>query len=361
MNKDRKIRVLLIEDCGADAGTLARVLNSDPQIQVVKSTRTGRGALQFLADHAADVALLDIQTPAANGFETTRTIMETSPLPIILCDGGGDARASATMFRSMEAGAVACVEKPPPANHREFNERSACLLRTVKLMSEIKVVHRWRRSRKSSADDVAAASCKANVRNPIKCIGIGASTGGPPVLQTILAALPRDFAVPLLIVQHIAPGFLSGLAEWLAQTTGMKIHIAAHGLRVEPGQAYLAPDGLHMTIDPGGFIRLNRDEPDNGLRPSVNHLFRSLADGCGPGAVGVLLTGMGKDGAAELKRMRDRGAVTIAQDQETSIVHGMPGEAIALGAATYVFSPDRIAPALAALAQQQPIHEGAST
>ena len=113
-----------------------------------------------------------------------------------------------------------------------------------------------------------------------------------------------------------------------------------------------------MTVEPGGSILLSRGEPDNGMRPSVNHLFRSLADGFGRGAVGVLLTGMGKDGAEELKRMRDSGATTIAQDQETSVVHGMPGEAIALGAASYVFPPDKIAPALAALVQQQPVYEG---
>jgi two-component system chemotaxis response regulator CheB len=177
-------------------------------------------------------------------------------------------------------------------------------------------------------------------------VGIGASTGGPPVLQAILSALPRDFPAPILIVQHIARGFLPGMVEWLGQTTGQHVHIAAHGAVPLPGHAYIAPDDFQLGVSSGGRLTLARDEPENGLRPSVSWLFRSLADNQGSGAVGVLLTGMGKDGAAELKRMRDRGSMTIAQDRESSVVHGMPGEAIALDAATQVLSPDRIAAAL---------------
>ncbi len=359
MSKERKIKVLLVENVGAAPGGLANILGSDPEIQVVGVVRNGRGALQFLARNAANVVLLDIETPAIDGFETTRIIMETQPLPIVVCNRGGDPRGSVAMFQSMQAGAVACVEKPRDPNHSEFRQRSTHLLQTVKLMSEIKVVHRWPRSRQSAEPEALTIPTR-RLRScaQIELVGIGASTGGPPVLRTILAALPRDFAVPILIVQHIAPGFLPGLADWLGHSTGMKIHIAAHQLQTHPGHVYLAPDGQHMTIDRGRSILLNRAEPDNGMRPSVDHLFRSLADGFGPGAVGVLLTGMGRDGAEELKRMRDRGAATIAQDQETSVVYGMPGEAIALGAASYIFPPDKIAYALAALVQQQPVYEG---
>jgi two-component system, chemotaxis family, protein-glutamate methylesterase/glutaminase len=359
MIKERKIRVLLIEDAGAAPGGLANILISDPQIQMAGVVRNGRAALQFLARHNADIVLLDIETPVADGFDTTRMIMETRPLPIVICNRGGDPRASVAMFRSIEAGAVACVERPGESNHREFRQRCTHLLQTLKLMSEVKVVHRWPRSRqKVEPEDLAVPPRKISPNSPVEIVGIGASTGGPPVLRTILAALPANFAVPVLIVQHIAPGFLAGLAEWLGQTTGRKIHIPDHQLQTHPGHVYLAPDGRHMTVEPGGSILLTRGEPDNGMRPSVNRLFRSLADGFGSGAVGVLLTGMGKDGAEELKRMRDSGATTIAQDQETSVVHGMPGEAIALGAASFVFSPDKIAPALAALVQQQPVYEG---
>jgi two-component system chemotaxis response regulator CheB len=192
----------------------------------------------------------------------------------------------------------------------------------------------------------------------IAAVGIGASTGGPLVLQTILTGLPKDFSVPLLIVQHIAQGFLPGLVDWLNQTTGVKVHIAAHGTAILPGHAYLAPDGLHMGLSGRGHIALSGAEAEGGLRPSVAHLFRSLTRCCGTDAVGVLLTGMGKDGAEELKRMKDIGAVTIAQDRASSVVHGMPGEAIALGAATFVLPAQQIASALVALVDRRAVPGG---
>jgi two-component system chemotaxis response regulator CheB len=174
-------------------------------------------------------------------------------------------------------------------------------------------------------------------------VGIGASTGGPPVLQTLLSSLTREFPAPLLIVQHIARGFLPGMVEWLNQTTGLHVHVAAHGAQATAGHAYIAPDDFHMGVSAAGRLLLSHEPPEGGLRPSVGHLFRSLAQNIGDRAVGVLLTGMGTDGAGELKLLRDRGALTIAQDRETSVVHGMPGAAIQLGAAEHVLAPDRIA------------------
>jgi two-component system chemotaxis response regulator CheB len=174
-------------------------------------------------------------------------------------------------------------------------------------------------------------------------VGIGASTGGPPALQTILSGLTVGFPAPILAVQHIAQGFLPGMVEWLTQTTGIQVHIGSPGTIPLPGHAYLAPDDCHMGIGADGRIILSKAAAENGLRPAVAFLFRSLADACGANAVGVLLTGMGKDGAAELKLMRGQGAITIAQDLESSVVHGMPGAAIALDAATHVLPVDRIA------------------
>jgi two-component system chemotaxis response regulator CheB len=180
-------------------------------------------------------------------------------------------------------------------------------------------------------------------------VGIGASTGGPPVLQAILSALPKAFPVPVLVVQHIAHGFLPGMAEWLNQTTGLHVHIASHGTTPLPGHVYLAPDDFHLGTGTGGHMILTREEPENHLRPAVSFLFRTLAQAYGPNALGMLLTGMGKDGAAELKLLRDKGAITIAQDRASSVVHGMPGAAIALGGATHVLAADKIADALVAL------------
>jgi two-component system chemotaxis response regulator CheB len=167
--------------------------------------------------------------------------------------------------------------------------------------------------------------------------------------------LPRDFSAPLVIVQHISRGFLPGMVEWLNQTTGLHVHIAAHGTIPAPGHAYIAPDDFHLAVSSSGRLLLTREPPESGLRPSVSCLFRSLARDWGDSAVGVLLTGMGKDGAEEMKLMRDRGSLTIAQDRESSVVHGMPGEAIALGAAVQILPADRIAGALIAeLARRVP-------
>jgi two-component system, chemotaxis family, protein-glutamate methylesterase/glutaminase len=168
-----------------------------------------------------------------------------------------------------------------------------------------------------------------------------------------MASLPKDFSAPILIVQHIASGFLPGLVEWLNQTTGWQVHVAAHNTLPLAGHAYLAPDDLHMGFNRTGGILLTREEPENNLRPAVSYLFRSLAEVCGPDALGVLLSGMGKDGAAELKLMKDKGATTIAQDRESSVVHGMPGEAIQLGGATHILSADKIADTLITLVKRR--------
>ncbi len=337
---DRKINVLVVDDSTVMRLNLVHLLESDPAIQVVGAVADGLAALDFIKENRPDVVLMDIHMPGMDGFEATRRIMETQPVPIIICSATTDTREIANSFRLLEAGAVACIEKPVGREHADFDAVAANLLQTVKLMSEVRVVRRWARAQ--GAPGSAFAADEKPATGAISCIGIGASTGGPPVLQTILSGLPKDFSVPIFIVQHITQGFLPGLAEWLNQTTGLQVHIGSYGMLPLPGHVYLAPDSFQMGLTPGRRILLTKEGPENGLRPSVSYLFRSLAEVCGPDAVGVLLTGMGKDGAVELKLMRDKGAVTIAQNQETSVVHGMPGEAISLGGAVHVLPADKI-------------------
>jgi two-component system chemotaxis response regulator CheB len=347
---DRKINVLVVDDSAVARMHLAHLLESDSQIRVIATVNDGQTALDFIKAQVPDAVIMDIHMPVMDGFEATRRIMETQPVPIIICTATTSAKEVATTFRAMEAGAVACVQKPMGREHPDFDAVAAHLLQTIKLMSELKLVRRWARAR-TTVTPAPAVPVADGRQTPgeISVVGIGTSTGGPPVLQTILAGLPKNFPVPILIVQHIAQGFLPGLAEWLNQTTGFQVQIAAYGVCPLPGHVYLAPDNFHMGVAPGGRILLTKEELENGLRPAVSYLFRSLAEVCGPHAVGVLLTGMGTDGAAELKRMRDKGAVTIAQDRESSIVHGMPGEAIALGGATHVLPADKISEMLLTL------------
>lgn len=184
----------------------------------------------------------------------------------------------------------------------------------------------------------------------IKVIAIGASAGGPDALQRLLAELPKDFEIPILVVQHITPGFLHSMTEWLGHATGKQVQIATNRERIFPKKVYLAPDGFHMGIGHDRRIMLSDEGLENGVKPAVSYLFRSVDRVFGKNAVGVLLSGMGKDGAKELNHMKESGAITIAQDRESSAVHGMPGAAIKLDAAMHVFKPEEIAMLLSSLA-----------
>jgi two-component system chemotaxis response regulator CheB len=352
---NEKIDVLLADDSAVARMMLVHLLESDQQIRVIGVVNDGQAALDFLAEGKPDVIVMDIHMPRLDGFEATRRIMETQPVPIVICTATTNPSEIATTFRVMEAGAVACVAKPLDRERADFGALAADLLQTIKLMSEVKMVRRWPRARvvPTAAPPVTLATASA-----IKVIGIGASTGGPPVLRTILECMPSSLPAPVLIVQHIAHGFLSGLVEWLQQNTGWTVRVAEHGTSPLPGHAYLAPDDFHMGLTPGGRIFLSAEERENGLRPAVSFLFRSLAESYGRNALGVLLTGMGKDGAAELKLLRDRGAETIAQDRESSVVHGMPGEAIELGGATHIVSADKIGDVILTLVNRRQISRG---
>ncbi|MFZ2391843.1 CheB methylesterase domain-containing protein, partial [Rhodoferax sp.] len=216
---------------------------------------------------------------------------------------------------------------------------------------EVKVVRRWPRRRPGEPTPRAVEMGLAQAPAKLRIVAIGASTGGPPVLQTILAALPKSFPVPVVIVQHMAAGFSRGFMEWLALSSALPLHLAAHGEHMRPGHVYLAPDEVQMKVARHERIVLTRDEPENGLRPSVSCLFRSVVEVYGCDAVAGLLTGMGRDGAEELRLLKEKGAITFAQDRESSVVHGMPGEAIRLDAAMLVLSPGKIAAVLTSLAE----------
>jgi two-component system chemotaxis response regulator CheB len=346
----RRIRVLIVEDSPVAQEFLTYILSSDPDIEVVGVARNGAEALELVKHLRPSVITMDIHMPIMDGFEATRRIMETLPTPIVVVSGSTGTQEVASTFHAMEAGALAVVLRPAGINHAAFEADSKQLIITVKLMSEIKVVRRIVRDTQERAPLSAVPAQALKSASGIQVVAIGASTGGPPVLKEILSRLGKDFPFPLLIVQHIASGFVGGFAQWLSGASDIPVRIASHGELPLPGHGYMAPDGFHLGLSEGPRIALSDDPAEcNGLRPSVAYLFRSVAKTVGPRAVGVLLTGMGRDGAEELKMMKDRGAITIAQDEESSVVHGMPGEAIKLGAAMYVLSPEGIAAMLAAL------------
>lgn len=348
MNPDgKRIRVLVVEDSPVQRELQVYLISADPQLEVVGTARDGREAVEQVRRCRPDVVTMDFHMPNMDGAEATRIIMETQPLPIIVISGSSARGEVANTFRALDAGALVILEKPAIPG----SDAALKLVETIKLMAEVKVVRRW---------PVAKASPVRLEPRPEASVGlvaIGASTGGPLALQTILAALPRDFPVPVAIVQHISPGFTEGFAEWLTEASGFPVSVAAQGEGLVPGRAYLAPDGRHMALQAdkqGGYrIELDGADLENGHRPSVSHFFRSVAATAGKKAVGVILTGMGKDGAAELLALRELGAVTIAQNRESSVVAGMPGEAIRLDAAAHVLPPEQIGGLLAVLVKRR--------
>ena len=350
------IKVLVVEDSLVVREFLVYLLGTDPDIRVVGTANNGEEAIEAVKRYHPDVITMDIHMPEMDGLEATRRIMETEPVPIVIVSGSDDPHENTKTFRAMEAGALAVLRRPAGIGHPDHEANARELLQTVKAMSEVKVVRRWPQNRRnpvlpSAGHGLAGKPATANGKIPakIKVIALGASTGGPPVLQTILAKLPRDFPLPVLIVQHMATGFITSFAEWLAQTSSLPVHVARQGEFMLPGHAYIAPDECQMKVDHGGKIILTQDAPENGLRPSVSYLFRSLATLYGGDVIAGLLTGMGRDGAEELRLLKEKGAVTIAQDKDSSVVHGMPGEAIKLEAATFVLAPNKIAAVLVSL------------
>jgi len=354
------IRVLVVEDSPAVQEFLVHILTSDPAIHVIGTAGNGEEALGAVAERKPDLITMDMHMPKMNGLEATRRIMESHPTPVVIVSGSSSGREVTTPFRAMEAGALAFVNRPKGMGHPDHETTARDLVQTVKLMAEVKVVRRWPHPRREgNGTPVRSPMLLIDTQEPpdIKLIAIGASTGGPLVLQTILSGLPKDYSVPVVIVQHMAAGFIRGFVDWLAPTSALPIRVAVQGEEIHPGHAYVAPDGVQMKVERGGRLFLTEDEPENGHRPSVGYLFRSVAKTYGANAAGVLLTGMGNDGAEGLGQMRETGAITIAQDKESSVVHGMPGEAVRLDAATYVLSPNRIVAALANLANKRTVRE----
>lgn len=338
----KKIKVLIAEDSPVVQLLLRHVLNADPDIEVIGAVPDGQAAIDFMNGHQPDLILMDIHMPNMDGFEATRQIMKRSPLPIVICSATMKSTEVENTFMALEAGALAAVDKPVGVGHPNFRESVATVLRTIKDLAAVRI------TRPASAPGAVrdAPPVLAAPRPDLRCVVIGASTGGPPVLHTILSGLPRDFRLPVLIVQHIATGFLEGMVEWLRKETGREVHVAADGDAPRPGHVYIAPDGAHMGLTAAGRIALSDDPPEEGLRPAVSHLFRTAGASFSSGVIAVLLTGMGRDGAAELKALRQLGAVTIAQDKASSVVHGMAGEAVRLDAAMHVVAPEQIAPLL---------------
>jgi two-component system chemotaxis response regulator CheB len=353
------IRVLVFDPSSSRRQGLQRLLEGDPALQAVAGAGNAQQAIEAAARHHADVILLGQGIVPAEAVEATRSIMQARATPIVVVADGSSPVDDKQAFALMEAGALAVVRDPGPATGAQHQAGVDKLCEALRLMAEVKVVRRWASAAAASKPSSPARSARpaarrrdaarAGAQRHVELVAIGASTGGPVALRQVLGGLPAGFPVPIVIVQHMADGFLDGMAAWLTATCAVPTEIARPQTQLRPGRAYLAPDGVHMRIGPDKQLAFDAAPAINGHRPAVSALLASVAEHHGDHAIGILLTGMGKDGAAELKVMKDAGAVTIAQDEASCVVHGMPGEAIRCGGATYVMTPDEIGAALPAL------------
>ncbi|MFH0966496.1 MAG: chemotaxis-specific protein-glutamate methyltransferase CheB [Methanobacteriota archaeon] len=335
------IRVVIVDDSPVVLELLRFVLDDDPNLQIIGTAQDGEEAIRIVAEKKPDIVLMDINMPKMNGFEATRKIMETTPVPIIIITSARDPKEVAVSFEAMQVGALACLQKPLGIDHKDYEQTARELKKTVRLMAGIPVIRRWNSVVRPSAVPERVSSRQPS--HEFGVVAIGASTGGPAAIETILSLIPHNLPVPILIVQHMSEGFTGGFVDWLIQSSEFPVIIPSNSEVLKPGYAYVAPEGLHMGMDNNRTIRLSPAPPENGLRPSVSYLFRSVHSVYGNQVIAVLLTGMGDDGADELLQLKNAGAVTFAQDEGSSVIFGMPGVAIKRGAALYVMPPTKIA------------------
>lgn len=332
------IRVLIAEDSPLIAAMMRDLLGEEPEIRVVGWAKNGREAIQLANSLEPDVITMDLNMPVLGGLEAIKTITSIHRTPILVISGMIENQDSDLAFEALRSGAVDIMGKPAGHGERGLLNIKEELLSRIKAVARIRPI---RLVRKALAHSPRIKLTGQQERRE-KVVVIGASTGGPPALAVILKALPPDFPFPIAIVQHIAPGFVTGLAQWLNRDAPFSAKVATNEEFLKAGTVYLAPDNAHLEIGADKKILLSDGPPVRGHRPSVDRLMESAARSYGRQTVGVLLTGMGSDGAEGLKRIRAAGGKTIVQDEATSLVFGMPKEAILRGAAEIVSPLEKI-------------------
>ncbi|HEX4346899.1 MAG TPA: chemotaxis-specific protein-glutamate methyltransferase CheB [Vicinamibacterales bacterium] len=346
----KKIGVLVVEDSPVVQQLLEHIIKSDPRLTVAGITGSAEEALAFLAHSTPDVISLDIRLPGMNGFEATRRIMQDKPTPIVVCSASVESADLQITMTALRAGALAVVEKPVGTGRADYERLAKTLCTQLVIMSDVKVV---RQRPVIAASAVRTAPVPLSARERLRVLGIGASTGGPNAIVQILNELGASFPLPILLVQHIVPAFLPGFATWLQDVTPFQALVATNGTVPIAGTVYLAPPDRHMQLE-GARLALTDSDPESMQRPSATTLFRSLARSAGASAAGVLLTGMGDDGAAGLLALRQAGGYTVAEHESTAVVYGMPKAAVDCGAAVECLPLGNIAPRLRELILQEP-------
>ncbi len=351
------MRILIVDDSLVTRVQLRTVFEAEGY--QVREASNGEQALQMLDDYSPDIVTMDVHMPGMDGYETTARILEKHALPVVVLTASADPYATSTAMRALEAGALAVLEKPQATDAADFDARMAEVLHVLRNMAQVKIVRRPRKvvgpSPVADPGHIPQSNLqlvRQTAQAAPQLIAIAASAGGPAAIKALLQnlVLPQPWA--LILVQHIAAGFLPSFRDWLASLSALPVMIAEDGQTLSPGVLYLAPDGVHLGFCAERRVHLHPGPPEEHIRPAANYLFRSVAQHFGRQAIGIQLSGMGRDGAQGLAELHKTGALTLVQEPRSAVVDSMPQAAIALHAARQVLCPQDIGLLLNQLATQ---------
>ena len=326
IKSSRPVRVLIVDDSPTVRFIVRKILSKDPAIEVVGEARGGREAVELVRKLRPDVMTLDLRMPDLDGLEVTEIVMAEEPTPILILTSAIDRDEKYTTFEAISRGALDVMEKPGPNNGSDWSDSERTLIEKVKLLSTIRVVPHVR-ARIHGSEPVRIKTAVI-----YDFVAIGASTGGPKLLRTLFESLPSDFSLGIALVQHITRGFEESFAEWLSRITPFEARIARDNDVIQPGRILIAPPGFHLIVKNSERVGLSDAKPLNGQKPSADFLFMSTSEVFGRRAIGIILSGMGRDGARGLKMLKGAGGKTMALREEECAVFGMPKAAFDEGA-----------------------------
>ena len=349
MAPQSRVRVMVVEDSLVVRQLLVHIISSDPRLVVAAAVDSAEEALREIGRVRPDVVSMDIRLPGMDGLEATRRIMAEHPTPIVVIADSIEDSSLKISMNALRAGALTVVEKPVGLSSDGYAAIASTICTQLYIMSQVPVV----RQRSFTPWREAAAPRREPEWGTMRpsLMGIAASTGGPPALAKVLGALPPDFPLPILLVQHMGAPFMEGFASWLNGLVSLEVRLAEDQEIPISGRVYVAPGDRHLLLSSAGTLKLSAEPPLANQRPSATMLFRSMARSLGRRGLGVILTGMGEDGAQGLVELRQAGGYGVAEDESTAVVYGMPAAAVRLGGVNVSLPLDLIAPRILRLAR----------